>query len=499
MMKRQNKMCCILILLGILVLPELSLGCEPGLPLSALSYSPLKPQIIRMDLPVDPSGVDDGAGGLIAADLDNNGNKDFIVTKPGWIAAYKQDGRRLWKKESSIRLTSKSEDQGLPGLHAPGVQGADVDGDGAVEVLFLTGDGILQILRGLDGESKGSFKLEPPKGVANWEHLVVADFRGKGDSDILLQATNAQGYRMGSYLAAYSLEGAVESGRPELLWKRDDFLANAHNGARVADLDGDGKDEVLGGTIVGPEGDIRIRIPLRGHIDSIFVADIRPDIPGLEVIALEEGPFDRILSNHNRLFMSVNRMYRRYLSDANRVFLYNVERLIWESHYRHWEPQNATLGDFDPARPGLEVWCRSRFDTHQKPFAFDAQGRFIAQYEMDSVAPQGWTDAGVELIFAIDWTGASKQLAVAKERHKQGDVAIFDPISGEFLHRFKEKADRLYVADVIGDWREEVIVVNGNEIRIYRNDEENPNPDRRNLWLQNHYRRSKMTWNYYSP
>jgi hypothetical protein len=229
------------------------------------------------------------------------------------------------------------------------------------------------------------------------------------------------------------------------------------------------------------------------------VADIRPDIPGLEVIALEEGPFERILSNHNRLFMSVNQMYRRYMSDANRVFLYNAERLIWESHYRHWEPQNAALGDFDPNRPGLEVWCRSRFDTHQKPFAFDSQGRLITQYEMDRVAPQGWTDAGVELIFTIDWTGAPKQLAVAKERHKQGDVAIFDPISGEFLLRFKEKADRLYVADVAGDWREEVIVVNGDEIRIYRNDEENPNPDRRNLWLQDHYRRSKMTWNYYSP
>ncbi len=66
------------------------------------------------------------------------------------------------------------------------------------------------------------------------------------------------------------------------LWRRDDFLANAHNGARVADLDGDGQDEVLGGTIVAPDGKVLSRIPLKGHIDSLFVADVRPDIPGLE-------------------------------------------------------------------------------------------------------------------------------------------------------------------------------------------------------------------------
>jgi hypothetical protein len=72
-------------------------------------------------------------------------------------------------------------------------------------------------------------------------------------------------------------------------------------------------------------------------------------------------------------------------------------------------------------------------------------------------------------------------------------------MTGRFVQRFKEKADRLYVADVTGDWREELVVLNGNEFHIYQNKEPNPNPQRRRLWSEQHYRRSKMTWNYYSP
>ena len=55
------------------------------------------------------------------------------------------------------------------------------------------------------------------------------------------------------------------------------------------------------------------------------------------------------------------------------------------------------------------------------------------------------------------------------------------------------------MADVSGDWREELIVLSGRELHIYHNDEPNANPERERLWVNAHYRRSKMTWNYYSP
>lgn len=452
----------------------------------------------------------DRSGGLITADVNNNGRRDFIITQPGYIAAYDQTGNQFWFKQISIQLTGKAESEGLPGLHGPGAQVADVDGDGTLEVLFLTRDNRLHVIEGKAGKSRYVIQLEPPPvGASNWEHLVVANFRGRGDRDLLLQATNTEGYRLGRYIAAYSLDDLLKNEIAKPLWSRDDFFATAHSGVRVADLNSDGRDEVLGGNIIDPSGKIIFDgLPMqpgtqRPHLDSIFVADVRPDLPGLEVVALEEGGDGGILPGSNPVFRVGNRIYNlifnRLASSGNRVFLYNHERLIWQAHYKHQEPQNAAIGDFDPSRPGLEIWCRSRYSEHQKPFVFDAKGQLIADYQLDHVAPDDWTSEGVEVIFTVDWTGQKKQLAAAKERHTSGDIAIFDPISGEFLFKFNEKADRLYVADVAGDWREELIVISGNQLKIYKNEAPNPNPKHPRLWDQSYYRRSKTTWNYYNP
>jgi len=460
-------------------------------------YSTINPQTIPLDLP----SQQEASGGLITVDINNDSHRDFIVTQPGHIAVYNHSGKKFWTKAINIQVTRDSNREGLPGLHGPGIQAADIDGDQKIEILFLTTDNALHVVQGVNGKTQQIFRVPSPEGTERWEHLVISNFRGKGDRDILLQATKAEGYRMDSYLAAYSLDDLRLQENPQPLWTSDDFVGNAHNGVRVADLDRDGRDEVLGGTIISPEGEILTQIPLEGHIDSLFVADIRPDIEGLEVVALEEGGQDEnLLQARNIITRIVNKIARPFLRiKRNRIFLYNHEKLIWETDYKRQEPQNATVGDFDPNRPGLEIWCRSRYDDNQKPFVFDAQGRLIANYNLNKLSPKGWTTKGVEVIFSIDWTGHTQQLAAAKERHTSGDVAIFNPMTGKFIQRFQEQADRLYVADVSGDWGEEVIVLNGNQLHIYSNPNPNPNPDHPQLWNQNHYRRSKMTWNYYSP
>ena len=456
-------------LIACLLLVQSSLNPSPAEDNAESTQYAANPFTISLDIPA----TKDSGGGMVVADLDGNSRMDYLITVPGHIAAYANQGEKLWVLQTDLCVGGSSERQGLPGHNGPGVQAFDIDGDNRTEVLFLTRDSVLHVVEGKTGHEKWKVALPAPEGAERWEHLVVTNFRAKGDRDLLLQTTNSKGYRMGRYLSAHSLED-LAGGKTAPLWQRDNFLACAHNGARVADLDGDGRDEVLGGTIVSPEGEILFTIPLKGHIDSIFVRDVRPEIPGLEVVALEEG-------------------------GGNRVFLYNAKGLLWETHYQHWEPQNAAVGEFDLDRPGLEIWCRSRFNEHQKPFVFDSAGELLSHYEMDNVAPEGWTVAGVEVINCIDWKGKEKQLAAAKERHTEGDVAIFNPVSGKFVARFEDEAGRLYVADVSGDWREELIVLNKNELRIYHNEAENPRPDHPRLWDQPHYRRSKMTWNYYSP
>lgn len=423
---------------------------------------------------------DERTGSIMAADVNNDGLLDYLYTTPGSVGAYDHSGKVLWVEEVGIHLTGQSESEGLPGLHAPGVQVADVDGDRRAEVLFLKTDDSLAVLDGATSREKRTASFPVPQGALRWEHLVVCNLRGKGDRDLVLQATNARGYRVGHYVTAYALdrlEGAA-------LWQERGFGALAHGPLRVADLTGDGRDEVCGFTLLGPDGrPTSWRYPpispqfaggASFHIDSLFIADVRPDIPGLEVVLLEEG--------------------------RNHVGVANFERgLLWWKHFDRQEPQNAAVGEFSLNHPGLEVWCRSRYDTHQKPWVFDALGSVVASYELSKIAPADWTIKGAEEIWTVDWTGDRKQLAAAKERHEEGDVCIFDPMTGKFFERFKEQAARLYVADVSGDWREELVVVNDTEVRVYWNPKPNPDPKRTRLWRQDHYRRNKMTWNYYSP
>lgn len=428
-----------------------------------------KPTVIRLAIP----GPKDSAGGILIADVNNDNVMDYLVTVPGHLAVYGGDGRKLWIRKLDIGVGGQSESQGLPGHHGPGVAAGDVDGDGRCEVVFLTRDSVLHVVDGATGRTKARAKPPVPAGAARWEVAMIADFRGRGDdADVLLQATNTKGYRTGRYLAAYAMAELLKGGRP--LWTTDKFVSCAHNSARLADITGDGRDEVIGATIYSHTGRLLARAAkFRGHMDSVFVADVARERPGLEVVLLEEG--------------------------SNAVQVIGASGPIWRRHYKRREPQNAAVGRFAERSDEISIWCRSRFNTHQKPFVFNSTGKMVFAYEMDAVAPRGWTASGVETIHTIDWTGGRRQLACAKERHTSGDVCLFEPLTGRFVMRIRTKCDRLMVADVTGDWREEVIVLSGSELHVYRNAAANPRPNVKRLWSDRNYRRRKHCYNYYSP
>ena len=78
-------------------------------------------------------------------------------------------------------------------------------------------------------------------------------------------------------------------------------------------------------------------------------------------------------------------------------------------------------------------------------------------------------------------------------------MCLFEPLTGRFVERIEQQADRLYVADVRGDWREEIVVLSGNRLTVYENPAANLQPDRPRLWDDRNYRRRKQCHNYYSP
>ena len=96
----------------------------------------------------------------------------------------------------------------------------------------------------------GRYRCRIRKVPSDGSILSSVNLRGQGDVDLLLQTTNAKGYRVGHYVSAYAIDGL--DGPP--LWEMTGFGALAHGPLRAADLNGDGRDEICGFSILGPDG-----------------------------------------------------------------------------------------------------------------------------------------------------------------------------------------------------------------------------------------------------
>ncbi len=446
--------------------------------------------VARRSFQVETTGWTE-AGGIITYDLDGDGDRDFLLTQPDRILAYDHGGSRMWRRNDDVAIgaatsgRSSHESVGGPGTAGAGIQAGDIDNDGVVEVLYLDTSGKLVVLSGRDGSVERTLRLPNSGGYFDqWEMAIIGNFSGSGDRDLLLQAsvpTDRANYLRGKVLAAYRYsELRDREQNAARLWRRTDFKNQSHAGARLADVDGDGRDEVIGGHIVDHDGSIlrdsgigNLAFP---HIDSIGIGDIDPDRSGLEVIYPQENGGNPIV------LYGPGGVYFRYTGKA-----------------RSTDGDKVQIGDFDPSRRGLEMWFRGKESNDQ--FVLDRRGNKIADYDFDSRSPRGWTNSGVDMIHAVEWSGGAKTLLAGKERHTKGDAGVFDAMSGTFVAVFDTSTSRIYVADVEGDWREEVIIVDGvnRRVEVFRNTATNPNPGRARLWGSSLYRRRKMTWNYYTP
>jgi rhamnogalacturonan endolyase len=195
------------------------------------------------------------------------------------------------------------------------------------------------------------------------------------------------------------------------------YQGQGQHSIKVADIDGDGFDEILNGSIAIDHDGRTLWSTGLGHGDRFYVSDIDPQRPGLEVWYTIEDPHPQ-----------------------NGVSLWEARTgtLIFGTGEATNDNQVAggLCGDIDPTLPGAECWGDK--------FFFSAQGRPLE----GPVPPQN------ELV----WWDADP----LRELHAGGVISKW---KGAELGRTEGSVQ--HVADILGDWREEIVTFVDGALRIY--------------------------------
>jgi len=475
---------------------------------------------------------DDMQENFFVVDVDNDGLVDYTFRSKNKLYVYSHAGIKLWESEIA-----------LPGYNNGAKYGAaDFDNDGQVEIAALDTNNRIIIYNARNGNIEHTFSLTTTDMTSFCGHIAIANIRGLGDRDAIIQTVDIIPPHHGweSYVNrsvfAVNLENGQEIWAQRILQDRDQnnpvsgpggfyegYWGQAHGPFFCADIDNDGKDEVIGGNLIDDDGTlIDLSYPnewvsalisphpdqkhkeLVDHLDAIGLGDLRPDIAGLEWIMTEEDHLGGSEAWNTTLISKQapdNIVWRK----ETRIFPNTSKR----------EPQNVAVGNFDTTKAFSEIWLRSRLGNStetQHPWIFEGSGYEFSDYQSITTLPAGFNPIGngfgLEMIWTIDWTGYKKEYIVGQARHTNGNVGIFDAVTGAAIwytgrEHLAVKSHFVYVADVAGDNREEVIICDstrtGLYIRVYQNRTENNAQSKPPKWQDPLYRRVKQNWNYYSP
>ncbi|MGC9318126.1 MAG: carbohydrate binding domain-containing protein [Armatimonadota bacterium] len=403
------------------------------------------------------------------ADLNGDGAFDFVIKQPNanvdpyeeyWypspdtykLEAYLSDGTFLWRRDLGWGI-----ERGI--WYSPYIV-HDLDGDGRAEVAVKTGpegdprdeDGrvitgpeYLSILDGMTGEELDRVDWPSREGfagynVASRNLICVAYLDGRTPCVVVDRGTYGT-----MKVVAYQFH----DGRLEQLWSwRDSEEAGMYAGQgahsmHAADVDGDGRDEVFLGSAVLDDNGVGLWSSGMGHPDHHYVGEIDPTRPGLEVYYGMETA-----------------------ASADGCWLADAETGQWlwglDEPTRHVHA-SGLCADIDPRFPGCECYSGER-DFPEKRWLWSARGELIQMGDVGGLSPRTafWDDdLQRELVRGSrieSWQG---------ETHTEG-------IEGRLVG----------VADILGDWREELIVTLPGELRIYTTTI--PARDRRVCLMQDH-------------
>lgn len=437
---------------------------------------------------------------VAVGDLDGDGAYDYVVKTPSggtdpwdlvWkpapdthkIEAYSSDGRFLWRRDMGWNI-----EMGI--WYLPMVV-ADLDGDGNAEVILKTaptspdfrdpdgrvvdGPEFLTVLDGMTGEIRAQVPWIPrgsPDPVGGYNHynsrnqIAVAHLDGKTPCVIMERGT----YEL-MVVEAYRFTGSAL----ERVWRfSNEFMPRRFKGqgdhaCLCEDVDGDGFDEVLIGSLTLDHDGTVLWCNGRGHSDAHYYGDIDPNRAGMELFFV----YETRQRNGGGLLMS------------DPVTGEEIWKLPEETFHVHG---SGICADLDPAHPGLEVYGQeavqnaatlSKTNTHQRSdnrWLYTAAGELLCAYTNCTF--------GYGFGFRTVFWDADLQREVLR-----GGGNMMDH-EGNFVSP-RLPGSKMLVADLFGDWREEIVAALKGEIRIYTTDI--PAMDRRVSLMRDRSYRSRIT------
>jgi LPXTG-motif cell wall-anchored protein len=330
--------------------------------------------------------------------------------------------------------------------------------------------------RGDDGLVWGDYaysRIEPGNRVDRFL-AGVASFDGETQSAVF-----ARGYYTRAVVVAYDWDGTslsqrwiADSGHVPLTNPFNDtphgregtspewatLTTQGFHSLSAADVDGDGRQEIVYGSATLdddgsllyssydtlPEGSSAPGTEAKlGHGDAMHVTDIDPANPGLEIFSVHEG--------------GVGAPYGYALRDA-------ATGEVLFGAYSGKDTGRGMIGDIDPAIPGQEVWAIGTLSASGEPI----DGADPAEQPGTNQSIRWAADMTTQIVASTTMQDATPVTPTIVT----GDGTVLLSADGTVTNN-GTKGNPSLVADVLGDWREELLLptADSSEIRIYSSTE----------------------------